>query len=78
MREIELEELKKIQLEIMQVVHDFCVDNKIDYSLTYGTLIGVIRHKGYIPWDDDIDICMTRPEYNKFIKMFITKNSIKI
>ena len=74
MREIELEELKKIQLEIMQVVHDFCVDNKIDPSLTYGTLIGVIRHKGYIPWDDDIDICMTRPEYNKFIKMFNNKN----
>ena len=67
---ISLDELKQIQLDILTKVHDFCVKNNIDYFLSYGTLIGAIRHKGYIPWDDDIDIEMTRPNYEKFLKSF--------
>ena len=53
---ISLSELKQIQLDILIKVHDFCVKNGIKYFLSYGTLIGAIRHKGYIPCDDDIDI----------------------
>lgn len=67
---VELEELKQIELNIMKEVHEFCVLNEIWYVLTYGTLLGAIRHNGFIPWDDDIDIHMTREGYNKFIDLF--------
>lgn len=70
MREIKSNELKKIQLDILQVVHEFCLKNNIDYSLSFGTLLGAARHQGYIPWDDDIDIMMLRKDYDKFIKGF--------
>jgi len=70
MKELCQKELKKVQLDILQAVHEFCAKNKIGYYLTYGTLIGAIRHNGYIPWDDDIDICMARPDYEKFLRFF--------
>lgn len=66
----DIEELKKIQLDILLEVHSFCINKGIRYSLDSGTLIGAIRHKGYIPWDDDIDIIMPRPDYNQFLKEF--------
>lgn len=69
-KEINIDELKSIQLDILQSVHDFCVKNNIKYSLAYGTLIGAIRHKGYIPWDDDVDIMMPRDDYERFINLF--------
>lgn len=70
MKEIDIEELKKLQIDILLKVHQFCLENNIDYSLDSGTLLGAIRHKGYIPWDDDIDIIMTRPNYERFISGF--------
>lgn len=66
----ELEELKKIQLDILIKVHEFCQKNNLRYSLDSGTLLGAIRHKGYIPWDDDIDIIMPRPDYLRFLESF--------
>ena len=63
-------ELKEIQLEILKTIHDFCLQNDIRYSLAAGTLLGAIRHKGYIPWDDDIDIMMPRPDYERFCRIF--------
>ncbi|MGN0048190.1 MAG: phosphorylcholine transferase LicD [Bacteroides sp.] len=72
----DLEELKSIQLDVMQCVHDFCVENNIRYFLCGGTLIGAIRHDGYIPWDDDIDIYMPRPDYDKFMELFNQSNSV--
>ena len=67
---IGIQKLKEIQLEILMAVHNFCIENNIKYSLACGTLIGAIRHKGYIPWDDDIDICLLRSEYKKLEKSF--------
>lgn len=70
MKAIDLEELKTIQLDLLQKIADFCEKNGLRYFLCGGTLIGAIRHKGYIPWDDDIDIAMPRPDYDRFVKTF--------
>ncbi len=72
---IEIEQLKQIQLSILDFVNLFCKENNIRYSLCGGSLIGAIRHKGYIPWDDDIDIMMPRPDYDKFLELFNSKNA---
>lgn len=70
MKDISYQELKQIQLDILQFVHDFCQSHHINYSLAYGTLLGAVRHGGYIPWDDDIDIAMMRDDYERFAKAF--------
>ena len=75
MEKLDLEGLKKVQLEILDVVNEFCQKHQINYWLDCGTLIGAIRHKGYIPWDDDIDIGMLRSDYDKFMKLFNEENS---
>ena len=67
---IDLEGLKQAQLSILIAVHDFCVNNGINYFLAHGTLIGAVRHKGFIPWDDDIEIAMPRQDYDRFISTF--------
>lgn len=70
MKEITIEESKAIMLNILKDVASFCDDNALTYYLTGGTLIGAIRHKGFIPWDDDIDIAMPRPDYERFIGLY--------
>lgn len=70
MKQLSLEEVKRVQLEILDAVHKYCLDNNCTYYLTGGTLIGAIRHEGYIPWDDDIDIMMLRDDYNSFVNGF--------
>ena len=67
MKRLTLEECKKISLDILVDVADFCEKNNIRYFLSVGTLLGAIRHKGFIPWDDDIDIMMPRPDYKRFL-----------
>lgn len=66
-------ERKKIwayQLDMLKKFHDVCVENNLKYFLCGGSLIGAVRHNGYIPWDDDIDVGMLRDDYEKFIKLF--------
>ena len=70
MKDLEVNEIKKIQLNILKSVDDYCSKNDIKYFLSYGTLLGAIRHKGYIPWDDDIDIMMLRNDYEQFLSDF--------
>lgn len=74
MKTISFEETKQIELEILLKVADFCDQHGLRYYLAYGTLIGAIRHKGFIPWDDDIDIQMPREDYNKLIELFNREN----
>ncbi len=73
MNKLTLKELQEIELNILIAFDKVCRDNEIKYSLGYGTLIGAVRHKGFIPWDDDIDVIMVRKEYEKF-KVIAKKN----
>ena len=70
MKELTLEEVRRISLDILIDVASFCEKNNIRYYLSVGTLLGAIRHKGFIPWDDDIDIMMPRPDYNRLLKEY--------
>lgn len=80
MKDINLTELKLIQLDILQALHDFCIENNIKYSLGCGTMLGAVRHKGYIPWDDDIDVYFMRNDYEKLIATFpkVYKNDFEL
>lgn len=71
---IDLNEQKSIMLEMMDYIDSFCKENNIRYYLYGGSLIGAIRHQGYIPWDDDIDICMMREDYDRFLVAFEDPN----
>ena len=75
MRKLSIEEAKKIELDILDFIDSFCKEHGINYCINYGTLIGAIRHKGFIPWDDDIDLSMTRENYERFIQLFSEKQS---
>lgn len=65
MRQIELHEMKKIEIAILDCFDSFCREHGLSYSLAGGTLLGAVRHKGFIPWDDDIDVLMRREDYEK-------------
>lgn len=66
----ELEKLQNVLLDMFIDFKEICDKNHINYMMSGGTLLGTIRHNGFIPWDDDIDIMMVRSEYEKFSKLF--------
>lgn len=73
----EIHELQNIELNILLDVDKFCRDHKIKYFLGEGTLLGAVRHNGFIPWDDDVDIIMLREDYEYFLSMAPTLLSPK-
>lgn len=78
--DVKLKSLQSIECRLLKEIDNLCKENQISYYLAFGTLLGAIRHKGFIPWDDDIDILMEREEYEKFLELDSTKlpNNIKI
>ena len=72
-KNLTLEEVHKATLKLMTNFHEFCESNGLTYYLAYGTLLGCIRHNGFIPWDDDVDVWMMREDYNRLIKLFREK-----
>ena len=69
--ESKLRRLQLTQLEILEVIDKICQENDIQYSLYAGTLLGAVRHQGFIPWDDDLDICMSREQYERFLELWL-------
>ncbi len=70
MREISFEESKNIMVKTLQSIDSCCRENNLNYSVCWGTMIGAIRHHGFIPWDDDVDIMMPREDYNRFLQIY--------
>ena len=69
--------LQLIQVSIVEDIDRICRDNGLKYYIIGGTLLGAVRHKGFIPWDDDIDLVMYRDDYNKFISIIQSEYSEK-
>lgn len=73
MKQLSLDEIKQTELSILIEFDSFCRKHNLVYFLCGGTLLGAIRHNGFIPWDDDIDVFMPRPDYEKFIELTYNK-----
>ena len=78
MKEMTIREIQMVCLDILKDIHTFCIENDIKYSLSGGSLLGAIRHNGFIPWDDDADIQMPRPDYDRFIHSYKSNNGFKL
>lgn len=74
MKVLNINDIQKSELEILVKFRDFCDKHNLTYYLIYGTLLGAIRHKGFIPWDDDIDVGMPREDYDRFIQLTKSKS----
>lgn len=68
-KELTLDEMKAVELGILKKFDSICKENGLEYSLAYGTMLGAIRHKGFIPWDDDIYVFMKRKDYEKLLAL---------
>ena len=77
MNYLPLDEVKKTELNILIQFDSFCKNEGLYYTLAGGTLLGAIRHKGFIPWDEDIDVMMPREDYNRMLQIVRDKKTIQ-
>ena len=68
-KEISIKEAQSIMLDMLINFHKICKENDLSYFLDWGTLLGAVRHNGFIPWDDDLDVSMPREDFEKFKKL---------
>jgi len=78
MRQLSLQEIKQIEFDLLKKFDCFCKENQISYFLSNGTLLGAIKYKGFIPWDDDIDVIVPREDYDKLISLFNDDSRYKL
>lgn len=74
MKELTIDEYKMVLLDVLIQVDKICEEHQLKYAIAYGTLLGAVRHHGYIPWDDDVDIIMPRDDYDKLAHILNTEN----
>ncbi|MDF2567311.1 MAG: LicD Protein, partial [Oscillospiraceae bacterium] len=67
--EVLLDAAKKMEVEVLALFDRICKKHNIPYYISYGTLLGAVRHKGFIPWDDDTDVSLLRKDYEKVLKI---------
>ena len=75
---IDKAECKKRMLNILREFHSFCLSHNLKYSIWYGTAIGAIRHRGFIPWDDDIDVVMPRDDYDILLSLYKNNDDFQL
>ncbi len=73
-----LADIQTVSLDLLVEFDAFCRANSLKYSLGYGTLLGAVRHKGFIPWDDDVDVIMPRPDYERLLKLYKRSDEFKL
>lgn len=78
MRELTMAEVQKKAVDILVYIDKICRENNLKYTIFYGSLIGVERHQGFIPWDDDIDIVMPRPDYEELLLILKNDTNYKL
>lgn len=78
MKQLELDEIKKIEFHLLEEFNAFCKSNNIRYFLSNGTLLGAVKYKGFIPWDDDIDVFVPRDDYEKLIRIYADSDHVRL
>ena len=74
-KKLDIDEIKEVELGVMDYIHNICREKGINYSLAYGSLLGAVRHRGFIPWDDDLDIALKRDQYDQLYQAILEDNN---
>ena len=76
MNRLSLDEIKQAEFRLLKIFDEFCSKHKIRYYLSNGTLLGAVKYKGFIPWDDDVDVLVPREDYDRLMEIFVDQGDI--